>query len=364
MISDPNNIDFKSFPTTRYQGSKRKILPWIYDTIRELRFHTVLDAFGGTGLASYLFKKMGKAVTYNDKLKFNFIIGKAIIENQDITISQEDVHNLFHHIKQNKSASFIQDTFNGYYYLPEENSWLDGMISGILNMNHYPSHILEYKKALVYYSLFQSAIIKRPFNLFHRKNLSIRTKDVYRSFGNKGTWDRSFQEYFQFFINEVNTVIFNSNVECKAINKSVFDIEEDNFDLVYLDPPYSTKGKRNESSDYLKCYHFLEGIANYTDWSNLIDYNSVNLRFKNDDENNDFNCSTLIMSFEEIIKKYKNSILVLSYKKGGIPSINTIIRIMKKYKRNVSTRSLHYKYALNRQNGDAKRNREVLIIGT
>jgi len=30
----------------------------------------------------YLFKKMGKEVTYNDKLRFNYLIGKALIENQ------------------------------------------------------------------------------------------------------------------------------------------------------------------------------------------------------------------------------------------------------------------------------------------
>ncbi len=44
--------ELKNFPTTRYQGSKRKILPWIYDCIKDLEFDTVLDAFGGSGMVS------------------------------------------------------------------------------------------------------------------------------------------------------------------------------------------------------------------------------------------------------------------------------------------------------------------------
>ncbi len=73
----PLSIDFTKFPSTRFQGSKRKIIPWIFNVIKDLKFNTVLDGFGGTASVSYLFKKMGKAVTYNDNLKFNYYIGKA-----------------------------------------------------------------------------------------------------------------------------------------------------------------------------------------------------------------------------------------------------------------------------------------------
>ena len=39
----------------------------------------------------------------------------------------------------------------------------------------------EKKQALAYFALFQSCIIKRPYNLFHRKNLYVRTKEMKRS---------------------------------------------------------------------------------------------------------------------------------------------------------------------------------------
>ena len=48
----------KSIPTTRYQGSKRKILPWLYECMKGYDFHTVLDAFGGSGMVSCLLKMM------------------------------------------------------------------------------------------------------------------------------------------------------------------------------------------------------------------------------------------------------------------------------------------------------------------
>jgi len=67
-------------PSTRYQGSKRKILPWIGEHFAQLKFETVLDAFGGTGSVSYLLKAMGKQVTYNDYMRWNYLIGTALIE--------------------------------------------------------------------------------------------------------------------------------------------------------------------------------------------------------------------------------------------------------------------------------------------
>jgi len=62
-------VELREFPSTRYQGSKRKILPWLWSCLRELDFSSALDVFGGTGSVSFLFKKMGKEVTYNDRLQ-------------------------------------------------------------------------------------------------------------------------------------------------------------------------------------------------------------------------------------------------------------------------------------------------------
>lgn len=356
-------IDFKQFPTTRYQGSKRKILPWIHSSLKELRFHTVLDACGGSGSVSYLLKKMGKAVTYNDKLHFNYQIGKAIIENQHHKLTTNDIIDLKATNPTIIYKKLIASTFNDVYYLPKENRWLDKITNNIVNMNHYQPDILQYKKALAYYALFQASLIKRPFNLFHRKNLNIRTNEVERNFGNKTTWEKSFNEYLLKFTGEANSLVFDSGVECRATNQSIFDIDPYGYQLVYIDIPYIRKDGSNESSNYLRCYHFLEGLSRYNEWENLIDYESINLRLANIEGQNDFKKENIYEKVEEILAKFKNSKIVFSYKKGGVPSIDFIVKTMKKLGKQVRTESMHYKYALNHQNGDAKNNREVLIIG-
>ena len=363
MNIDNQILDFKSFPITRYQGSKRKILPWIHDVIKELKFHTALDACGGSGSVSYLLKKMGKSVTYNDKLHFNYLIGKAIIENSEERLLLEDIANLQKTNINLRYDKFIQNTFKDVYYLPHENEWLDKVVGNIVNMNHYKPNILEYKKALSFYAVFQASLIKRPFNLFHRKNLNIRTADVKRNFGNKVSWETPFNDYLFKFATEANNLVFDSGNKCEAKNSSILDLDPYGYDLVYIDPPYIRKNGSNESSNYFNCYHFLEGLSKYKDWDYLIDYNSSNLKLKNGREQDDFSKEKIHETLEKILYIFRKNTIVLSYKKGGIPSIEFIKKEMQKMGKKVYTRSIHYQYALNHQNGDVKNNREVLIIG-
>ena len=357
------DIDFRKFPITRYQGSKRKIVSWIYENVKDLKFKTALDGFGGSGTVSYLFKKMGKHVTYNDKLYFNHLIGKALIENQSVRFLDEDLVTLKEKHSKIDYSGVVQRNFKSIYYLKKENEWLDLIAPNILQMNHYTPPVLDYKKAIASYALFQSCLIKRPFNLFHRKNLNLRTANVERNFGNKTTWDKSFDNYLIKFIGEANSLVFDSGTKCVSLNESVFDLDENDFDLVYLDPPYLRNEASPEASNYLAYYHFLEGLSHYNTWEEMIDYSKGHLPLKQISAQNDFSPSNAKEKFEEMLYKFKRSKIILSYKKGGEPSIEYLVKLMKKIKRNVSTRSTQYSYALNRQNGDAKFNREVLIIG-
>ena len=352
----------KYIPTTRYQGSKRKILPWIYDCIKDIEFNTVLDAFGGSGMVSCLFKHMGKQVTYNDLFRFNYLIGQSIIENNKVLLTDTDVDYLLN--SHSLSSNFISDTFQYIYFLDAENRWLDMVINNIESLSVlYSDSKLRYKKAIAYNALFQSCLAKRPYNLFHRKNLDMRTRDVVRSFGNKITWDKSFSDHFKAFVKEINRAVFVSNSKCRVVCQDVFDIKTGMYDLVYLDPPYLKKGDSNESSNYLKCYHFLEGIANYSEWERLIDVDTSNKRIRKDYTPNYFNLTNAQDTFERLIKKFRKSIIVLSYRYGGTPTIDELSQIMLKYKAHLKVYDRHYKYALNKQNGNAALNREYLLIG-
>jgi len=212
-----------------------------------------------------------------------------------------------------------------------------------------------YKKALACYALFQACLVKRPFNLFHRKNLYIRFAEVKRTFGNKATWDRAFEEHFMDFIREINYLVFDNGKENKAYNLDVFEIRGE-FDLVYVDSPYTSL--EGVSVDYKNFYHFLEGLANYEKWRSMIDYKTINKRFPRD--SNPWNNKLKIRKkFRELFEKFRNSILVVSYRSDGIPSIQQIESELKLFKGHIHVHTFdNYKYVLSNS-----RTSEVLIIG-
>jgi adenine-specific DNA methylase len=350
-------------PTTRYQGSKRKLIPWIYENINHLKFESALDVFGGTGSVSYLLKQLGKRVTYNDYLKFNFYKGKAIIENSTVTLTDDDLNRLLE-VPIPLRTTFVCDTFNGKYYSDEENLWLDQMIFNITQLgDKYVGSELEYKKCLAYYALFESCLMKRPFNLFHRSNLNLRMNKVERTFGNKVTWETPFPKLFKRFVCEANDLVFSNGKDNSASNRDALSLESNEYDLVYIDPPYFCKQRSNSASDYGIMYHFLEGLANYDVWSSLIDYNSSLLHLKRNG-NSWLEKNNVFSNLEGFFKKFSDSIIVLSYKSPGIPNDDDLISLLRKYKSRVRVEKKKYSYALTKTNGRTKENTELLIIGT
>lgn len=336
------------FPSTRFQGSKLKIVDWIWDAIKDFKFHTVLDAFGGTGSVAYMFKGKDKKVIYNDILKFNYYIGLALIENGEVKLTDEDICFLLTKHNDITYPTFIADTFRGIYYTDEENRWIDMVVTNIKFLND------KYKQALAFFALFQACIIKRPFNLFHRKNLYLRFANVKRDFGNKTTWDTPFEIHFKKFIGEANSAVFSNGQDNKALNLDVFDIEGE-FDLVYIDTPYISK--KGVGVDYLGFYHFLEGLVNYDKWPDLIDYRTKHRRLKSEpsiwiDKNK------IYSAFDRLFKKFQNSILVVSYRSDGIPSIDELAVMLRRYKKTIhKIKRKNYKYALS-----ANELMEVLLI--
>jgi len=334
--------------STRYQGSKSKILNWIDYYTKDLNFDSVLDAFGGTGSVGYMYKKKGKLVFYNDLLKFNHYIGLAIIENPSVTLYDKDVDFILKKQPGIQYPSFIYDTFHDIYFTDEENKWLDVVTTNIGKIQD------KYKQALAYYALFQSCIIKRPYNLFHRKNLYIRMAEVERSFGNKKTWDTPFEDHFIKFVEEANNAVFDNGEKNQAFHSDIFDLSIPKIDFVYIDTPYiSTKGA---GMNYFDFYHFLEGIVFYNEWPKLIDKNSKHKKIKNG-KNEWCSKGEIHNAFERLFDKFKNSILVVSYRDDGTPTIPELVNMLKKRKKSVEVKKLEYKYVLSDRNS-----KEVLIV--
>lgn len=336
------------FPSTRYQGSKAKLVNWIWEQINELDFRSCLDAFGGTGVIAYKFKTEGKCVTYNDKLTFNYHFGRALIENRDVILSDDDIEWILTS-HDHRYPTFVADNFHDIYFTDSENQWIDRTITNIWQLDN------KYKQSLAFFALAQACIVKRPYNLFHRKNLYIRLADVERSFGNKSSWDKPFSEWFRLFVDEANQAIFDNTEVNVALNKDAIAIENP-YDLVYIDTPYiSGKGV---ATDYRDFYHFLEGLTHYDEWEAQIDLKSKHRRLKRE-PNRWSHKKTIHQVFDALFAHFADSILVISYRSDGIPTINELIHLVGQYKSDV--RLLHYgnyQYALSTN----KKSQEVLII--
>ncbi len=112
-----------SYPSTRFMGSKEKLLPYIKDVAEKFTFDTALDLFSGSGVVGYLFKTMGKQVYSNDYMAMSATFAKAMIENNSHTLTKRDLDSLF---APNPWVNhFVQDTFAGLYYSNEENVIID-----------------------------------------------------------------------------------------------------------------------------------------------------------------------------------------------------------------------------------------------
>jgi len=350
QLDKPTTVYDTELPSTRYQGSKEKIVSWIWNILENenLDFNIVLDAFAGTGSLSYWAKKYGKQVFFNDILRSNYYVGVAMIENDDVVLNDDDTTFLTSRHELDYS-SFIQENFREVYFTNDENAWLDMVIRNIREITD------PFKRALAISSLFQACIIKRPYNLFHRANLYMRLANVPRSFGNKTTWDIPFVTHFRNFVAKYNSCVFSNGQSNKALNCDVLDIPtETKYDLVYIDPPYFSKIRG--ATDYYFYYHFLEGLCIYIEkghlaWQSSIDYHRKPRPLKHG--------TTLEMlmskwtkknkitnSFDEVFRKFSDSILVVSYNSEGIPSEKEMITLLKRYKRNVKVFRRKYQYAL------------------
>ncbi|OGO41681.1 MAG: DNA methyltransferase [Chloroflexi bacterium RBG_16_57_9] len=339
------------FPSTRYQGSKAKLVDWIWEQIAHLDFTTCLDAFGGTGSVAYRLKQAGKQVTYNDLLRFNYYIGLGLIENNRVRLSPEEMDWLLRSHPGITYPRFVQDNFANIYFTSEENAWIDQTITNIRQLTD------PYKFALAVFTLCQACIIKRPYNLFHRKNLYIRFAEVDRSFGNKTTWDRPFDEWFRVFVGEANRAVFDNGQTNRALNFDAVAVPGE-YDLVYVDTPYISK--RGVAVDYFHFYHFVEGLTMYDEWANHIDFRSKHHPLKS--RPNEWTDKRRIHNaFDRLFQRYRKSIIVVSYRSDGIPSEAELVFLLKQYKRHVRVEHFgQYKYVLS-TNSESK---EILLIGT
>ena len=248
--------------------------------------------------------------------------------------------------------SFVQNTFRDIYFTDAENRWIDQAINNIAAVTE------TYRRALLFFALAQACLIKRPYNLFHRKNLYLRFAKVERSFGNKTSWDKSFEEWFRFFVGEANQAVFEGTSHCRAICRR-----------------YRRSGRGLRSRLPRSALHFTERNSNRLRGLLSLSRRLMPLRRmgkveSTGDQNIGEWCDASILgltrlrihsAFNDCFERFAQSTLVVSYRSDGIPSVEELRALMSRYKTDVRVSVFgDYRYALSTNT----RSQEVLLIGT
>jgi adenine-specific DNA-methyltransferase len=245
--------------------------------------------------------------------------------------------------------------FGGLFYTDDENRWLDGFMSLVYEPGWSRDAV-----SLLRYLVYQACLKKRPFNLFHRANLQLRTKaGVKRSFGNWRTWERTFDEHIIQTFDELQARVDNLGPAATILSSGNAEEIAEGYDLVYIDPPYVSRNANHNWDNYWRRYHFLEGLSRYSNWEDIIDPKSAvrlppmprwTLEWSR--------CDTFQGRLFSLIQKHSRSIVVLSYVTDACPNERVIKTFFEETFSHVSLHSKSHYHALSRSD-----KRELLFIG-
>lgn len=333
------------FPSSRYMGSKHQVLTFLYSHLSALTFNTVTDAFSGSGAVSYLLKAMGKAVTANDFMHFSYQTSRAIVENGMTILTLDEVGEL---LKPEKAADdFIRRTFQGLYFTDEENEFLDYLTHNIRQLKD------TYKQSLAYAALARACLRKRPRGLF--TYTGVRYVDGRRDL------KLTLAEQFREAVITLNEAVYDNGQANHALNVDAFDLPT-GADLVYLDPPYVSGLSDN---DYIRRYHFVEGLVRYWDGVQIQEHTSTKKFARYPSR---FDSKTTVRdAFKDMFEKFKDSIIAVSYSSNGIPSRDELADLLRQYKPKVTVYEVDHRYSFgtHAHSVGANQNRvqEYLFVG-
>lgn len=333
------------YPPTRYMGSKNKLLKEIWSVASQFEFDTAVDLFSGSGIVGYMFKAQGKRVISNDYMAMSACFTKAMVENNDTTLSNSDALKLLE--PKRASDQFVEITFKDLYYSDDDNKLIDILRTNIKSLRN------QYKKAIAMAALVRACTKKRPRGIFTYTGM--RYDDGRRDI------HLGLREQFLEAVEAINSAIFDNHKENKSRHGDAMELPTVEKSLIYIDPPYYSQLGDNE---YVRRYHFVEGLAR--DWQGVeIQEHTQTKKFKS--YPTPFSTRKGASdAFDHLFKKFKNNILLVSYSSNSLPTQDEMVSIMSKYKK-VEVVPVEYKYSFGTHShkvGDNKNNvQEYLFVG-
>ena len=344
-ISSSLSDQMLKFPTTRYMGSKNKILPYIRDITREFDFSSAIDLFSGSGIVSYMLKSEGKSVISNDYMALGSTFSKALIENNSEILPLKLAKKLL--CKNEKNDKFVQSNFKDLYFADEENILIDNIRANIRGLRN------PYKKALALSALCRACTKKRPRGIF--------TYTGNRYDDGRKDLKTSIEDHFINAVDIFNNAVFDNKKINLSIRKDAMDLTSSG-NFVYMDPPYYSLCSDNE---YIRRYHFTEGIC--CNWEGVeMQWHTKTKKFKNYPTpfSHKENAKD---AFDKLFDKYKKSIILVSYSSNCLPTLDEMVEMLAKYKKDVKVLSIDYRYSFANQKENMSTNKnmvkEYLFLG-
>jgi DNA adenine methylase len=278
-------------------------------------------------------------------MAISHIVSKAIIENSNSQLNENEIDYLINNQNDN---SFISKKFNELYFDSQDNNFLDRVRGNIETLKD------PYKKAIALSALVRACMKKRPRGIF--------TFVGHRYDDGRADIRKNLQEHFIESVTIFNDAVFDNGQECIAKNEKT-EVLHPGCDLVYFDPPYFTP---NSDNDYVRRYHFVEGLVR--NWEGLeIQEHTLTKKFKSF-QSPFANKKLAYKAFEELIERFKKSIIAISYSSNSLPNKDEMLVMLKKHKRKVVVHEIDHVYSFGNQNhkigNQFNRVKEYLFIGS
>ncbi|MDP1774698.1 MAG: Dam family site-specific DNA-(adenine-N6)-methyltransferase [Methylobacter sp.] len=346
LLPSPLPPQAQLYPSTRYMGSKNKLLTEIWAVASQFEFETAIDLFSGSGIVGYMFKSHGKAVVSNDYMAMSATFTKAMIENNTITLSQAEALALLE--PTNKVDRFVETKFQGLYYSDDDNRMIDTVRANIKAVKN------PYKRAIAMSALIRACLKKRPRGIF--------TYIGHRYDDGRKDLLMTFRAQFLEAVDMVNAAVFDNGQQNKARNGDAMTLQHRAAGLVYIDPPYYSPLSDNE---YVRRYHFVEGLAR--DWQGVeIQEHTITKKFKS--YPTPFSSRKgAADAFDKLFRRFRDSVLVVSYSSNSLPTLDEMVAIMARHKRHVEVVPVDYKYSFGNQGNKVGNNKndvqEYIFVG-
>ena len=346
LVSPPLPDQALKFPTTRFMGSKSKLLSEIWGIASQFEYEDVVDLFSGSGVVSYMFKAHGKSVLSNDYMSMAATFTKAMVENSAVTMSKEEAVSLVDGSFQ--SDGFVADTFAGLYFSDEDNQLIDSLRAGISTIRN------PHKRAIAMAALIRTCLKKRPRGIF--TYVGQRYDDGRRDLA------MSFRQQFLDAVEVINAAVFDNGRINKSRSGDAMTVKPVRDALVYIDPPYYSPLSDNE---YVRRYHFVEGLAR--NWQGVeMQHHTLTKKFKS--YPTPFSSRKgAADAFDALFKRFRNNILLVSYSSNSQPTMDEMTSILARHKRHVEVVPVDYKYSFGNQGhkvGDNNNTvQEYLFVG-